>query len=581
MLSRLTSFRKNTSIMFINKQIALIGWNQSAKISKCPLITLNAARFISCRPFIYGQNFHSQNCNHKKEENNTNEVALSIFNRALHFEDKIALKDQFGLYTYSSLLQASIKLSKEYGENLQGKFGERVAFLCPNDSSYIFALWASWINGQIAVPLSPLHPESMLEYYVEDCSAQLLVTTSEYAPLLEPISSKEGIKLIVLDKSLRDDAVATEINNGSEVKMETCEPIISHQSFQLPNRFYDENDALIIYTSGSTGMPKGVVVSHRSLQTQIENMLTAWSWRASDCILHTLPLHHTHGIINALLCPLAAGAKSIHKQSVAVDLKFFFRLFMCGSAPLPVQIFDRWKTITGHAILERYGMTETGMTLTNPLQGERLSGRVGTPFPSVRVRLVNSNDGSTLSIGTSKSTKLLQKTKEDVVAGELQVQGENLFKQYFNKPDKTAEEFTSDGWFKTGDYAEYNTKSDSYAILGRTSVDIIKTGGYKVSAIHVETALRDHPDIDDLAIIGIPDFTWGQKVAAVIVPKQGIELDLIKLKEWTKAKLPPYEIPSVYKLVSKIPRNAMGKVNKRDLTKQLFPEGRMKGLQSQ
>ncbi|RZF44784.1 hypothetical protein LSTR_LSTR000736 [Laodelphax striatellus] len=620
------------SLLLMNKQTAVLRCKQNFNIFKYLFISFNSVRLKSIqRPIKHYHKFHS-NSNKKNEENSTNELALSIFSKALNLKDKVAVKDHHGLYTYSSLLQASLKLSKEYGEILQGRSGERVAFLCPNDSAYIFALWASWINGQIAVPLSPLHPQSMLEYFIDDSSARLLVTTDEYVARLEPISIKKGIKLVVLDNSLRDGVIkhTTGKREGKENDIEFkegCEAITPDQIFHLSKQFYNENDALIIYTSGSTGMPKGVVVSHRSLQTQIENMLSAWGWSHSDCILHTLPLHHTHGIINALLCPLAAGAKCIilpsfdakkvWNQFLQLDddvherINMFtgvptmyvklieeynesycktqymidfvravcvqkMRLFMCGSAPLPVQIFDRWKTITGHAILERYGMTETGMTLTNPLNGERLSGRVGTPFPSVRVRLVNSNDGSILSVGSSRITKLSKKTKEDVVTGELQVQGENVFKQYFNKPDKTAEEFTSDGWFKTGDYAEYDTKNNSYAILGRTSVDIIKTGGYKVSAIHVETSLRDHPDIDDLAIIGIPDFTWGQKVAAVIVPKPGIEIDLMKLKEWTKVKLPPYEIPSVYKVVSKIPRNAMGKVNKRDLAKELFPEGRMK-----
>lgn len=250
-----------------------------------------------------------------------------------------------------------------------------------------------------------------------------------------------------------------------------------------------------------------------------------------------------------------------------------------GSAPLPKPIFDRWEEITGHRLLERYGMTETGMVLSNPLEGQRIPGTHGTPLPGVEVRITknnknnnNNNDSDVLVQGTWHGSRILTNEK-GVLSGELQVKGDNVFREYWNKPDETKKEFTNDGWFKTGDTVQYDNRI--YSILGRSSVDIIKTGGFKVSALQVETAILGHPDIIDCAVVGLPDITWGQKVAAVVVAREGTEIILSQLREFGKKLLPEYAVPTVLKVVDKIPKNNMGKVNKPNLLAEVFPKNQI------
>lgn len=246
-----------------------------------------------------------------------------------------------------------------------------------------------------------------------------------------------------------------------------------------------------------------------------------------------------------------------------------------GSAPLPVPVFEEWERATGHRLLERFGMSEVGMVLSNPLQpqSDRRPGFVGTPLPAARVRVVRpAADGrrqEVLCEGDEKGTVLKVKDGQPTV-GHLQVKGPNVCMGYWRKPDATAKEFTADGWFKTGDTCEY--VDGSYKILGRTSVDIIKTGGYKVSAVQVETCLLGHPDIADCAVVGIADGTWGQKIAAVVRLNDGASLSLEDLRDWAREKLPPYSLPKVLRVLPQVPRNPMGKVNKKTLVAEVFPE---------
>jgi malonyl-CoA/methylmalonyl-CoA synthetase len=222
------------------------------------------------------------------------------------------------------------------------------------------------------------------------------------------------------------------------------------------------------------------------------------------------------------------------------------RLMVSGSAALPVQTLARWREITGHTLLERYGMTEIGMALSNPLHGERRAGSVGAPLPGVEVRLVD-EQGVAVADGTP---------------GEIEVRGGNVFLEYWGRPDATREAFR-DGWFRTGDVAVL--EGGAYRILGRTSVDIIKTGGYKVSALEIEEVLRTHPAIAECAVVGVADPEWGERVAAVVELQPGRELDLASLKGWAREQLAPYKIPRQLRVVAALPRNAMGKVTKPDI----------------
>ena len=352
---------------------------------------------------------------------------------------------------------------------------------------------------------------------------------------------------------------------------------------------------MMLYTSGTTGRPKGVVTTHANNEAQVRALVEAWGWGDHDHILLTLPLHHVHGIVNVLTCALWSGAvcqilpafdaRTVWERIGRGDLTLYMavptlykrlidaweaadeetrtrwsdgarklRLMVSGSAALPVPTLERWEEITGQRLLERYGMTEIGMGLSNPLHGERRPGHVGRPLPGVEVRLVD-DEGSPVPEGE---------------AGQIQVRGPGVFAEYWRRPGATAEAFTDDGWFKTGDRAVVN--DGAYRILGRESVDILKTGGEKVSALEIEDVLRTHPLVADCAVVGVPDSEWGERVcAAVVAAAGGAEIDAEALRTFAKERLAPYKVPKDVRVVADLPRNALGKVTK-PAVKELFGE---------
>ena len=225
------------------------------------------------------------------------------------------------------------------------------------------------------------------------------------------------------------------------------------------------------------------------------------------------------------------------------------RLMISGSAALPASVHEMWSTLTGQKLLERYGMTEIGMGLSNPYDGERRPGAVGHPLPGVEIRL-KAESGEMVTEGEQP--------------GEIQVRGPGVFNEYWNRPEITASSF-EDGWFRTGDIAVL--RDGYYHIMGRQSVDIIKSGGYKLSALEIEAALMDHPDIRECAVVGVPDETWGEAVAAAVVLETGKTLDIAALRNWCRDRLSHYRIPQQLLVVGQLPRNAMGKVTKPAVTK--------------
>jgi malonyl-CoA/methylmalonyl-CoA synthetase len=342
--------------------------------------------------------------------------------------------------------------------------------------------------------------------------------------------------------------------------------------------------AMILYTSGTTSRPKGVVATHANISAQITCLIDAWEWSPDDRILLCLPLHHVHGIINVLSSALWAGAtcdilprfdvNAVWQKIIDGGLSVFMavptvyaklisaweaaspdwrqlasqacsrlRVMVSGSAALPVSTLERWKQISGHTLLERYGMTEIGMALSNPYHGERIPGSVGTPLPNVQVQLVDEN-GTPVTAGTS---------------GEIEVRGPNVFSEYWGNPQATHEAFR-EGWFRTGDTAV--VENGDYRILGRTNIDILKTGGHKVSALEIEEVLRTHPAVAECAVVGVPDAEWGERIAAAIVLHEGEALDLPALRVWCKDHLAIHKVPSRLLVLEALPQNAMGKVTK-------------------
>ncbi|XP_068587204.1 malonate--CoA ligase ACSF3, mitochondrial isoform X1 [Cebidichthys violaceus] len=527
-----------------------------------------------------------------------------VFKRAPAFGDKLAIIDSSGGHSYKQLYRSSLGLAGRISTALNADFGglegKRVSFLCANDASYTVAQWAAWMSGGTAVPLYRKHPESELEYIISDSQSSLLVAGHPYAETLEPLAQRLGLPCLTLPSTSNLDT-----SDGADGQEKETGDITD----------WADRAAMIIYTSGTTGRPKGVLHTHRGLHAMVQCLVSEWAWSRDDVILHTLPLHHVHGIVNKLLCPLWVGATCVMlpefqpqkvwemllsskaplvnvfmavptiyskliqyydqhftqphvKDFVKAVCKERIRLMVSGSAALPLPTLQRWEEITGHTLLERYGMTEIGMALSNPLKGSRIPGAVGFPLPSVEVRIVMNNSSNTTIVeGNHRETQV--RPGLEGKEGELLVRGPSVFKEYWNKPQETTESFTDDGWFKTGDTAIY--KDGVYWIMGRSSVDIIKSGGYKISALEVERHLLAHPDIIDVAVIGAPDATWGQKVTAVVQLKNGQTMTLPELKTWAREHMAPYTIPTGLVLVEEVPRNQMGKVNKKDLLRHFFP----------
>jgi malonyl-CoA/methylmalonyl-CoA synthetase len=321
----------------------------------------------------------------------------------------------------------------------------------------------------------------------------------------------------------------------------------------------------------------------------------AWGWSADDHILNVLPLHHVHGIINAMACALWSGAtceilprwnaKLVWNRLGSGDLTLFMgvptiyasligewegmsaerqaalsegvarlRLMVCGSDALPVATLERWKDISSHTLLERYGMTEIGMALSNPLVGERVPGHVGTPLPGVEVRLVE------MSLDEETSEHTHGAPVSPGKAGEIQVRGPSVFREYWGRPDSTREVFDQEGWFCSGDVA--SVEDGQYRIWGRASQDIIITGGENVSAREVEQVLALHPDVERCAVVGIRDPKWGKAVSAAVIAKDGAQITRDSLREWARDRLAPYKLPQRVITLDVLPTNAMGKVVK-------------------
>jgi malonyl-CoA/methylmalonyl-CoA synthetase len=487
-------------------------------------------------------------------------IDLPLIARARTHPARTAVISAEGAFSYDDLLDASARVAAALLNGEPDLREARVAFRAPPGWHYVAAQWGIWRAGGIAVPLALSHPPAELEYVIQDADAAVVLAHPELVERVRPIAEREGLRFL------------------------TIEEAVAAKPAPLP-AVAEQRRAMMVYTSGTTGRPKGVVTTHASLRAQVESLIEAWEWTADDRIPLILPLHHVHGIVNVLTCALWAGATcemlpnfdadAVWSRIEQGDLTLFMavptiyhrliaaweeatperqrrmsegcnrmRLMVSGSAALPVQTLERWREISGHTLLERYGMTEIGMALSNPLRGECRPGFVGVPLPGVEVRLVD-EEGQEVEPGSP---------------GEIEVRGPNVFLEYWRRPEATAEAFREGGWFRTGDVAV--VEEGYYRILGRRSVDIIKTGGYKVSALEIEEVLRTHPAIAECAVVGVEDPDWGERICVAVELRADAELSLVELQEWARERLAPYKLPRDLRSIPALPRNAMGKVMK-------------------
>jgi malonyl-CoA/methylmalonyl-CoA synthetase len=486
-------------------------------------------------------------------------LSLELVRRAEEHGTRPALLAPEGLFRYDQLLATSAAAATRLLAGRDDLAGARVCYLVPPGWTYTTVQWAVWRAGGLGVPLATSHPEAELAYVLGDAEPEAVVAHPGLADRVRGIASERGIPLLETPALLRDGA-----------------------SGELPD--VDEGrPALMLYTSGTTGRPKGVVLNHANLRAQVESLSEAWGWSGNDHILLHLPLHHVHGIVNVLTCALWNGALcevlprfnaiDVWERLARGDTTLYMavptvyrrlidawnradtedraawasgarscRLMVSGSAALPVPTLERWERITGQRLLERYGMTEIGMGLSNPLDGERRAGFVGTPLPGVEVRLVD-DDERPVAAGTP---------------GHIQVRGPGVFSEYWRRPEDTAAAFDDDGWFRTGDQAV--VEDGSYRILGRSSVDILKTGGEKISALEIEDVLRSHEAVADCAVVGVTDDEWGERVCAALVLAGDVAPEVIR--SFARERLAPYKVPKDFLVVDDLPRNAMGKVTK-------------------
>ena len=495
---------------------------------------------------------------------------LQFFEQAKKHLTNDAIIHDGVIYKYKQLIANAEKFSGILLNNTPDLNQARVAFMVPPGIDYVKTLWAIWIAGGVAVPLCITHPLPSLEYVLDDTQSSILVVSKEFKEVVAPYLQKSTISVIVIEEI-----------NDQQLAFPELLPSIDKQ-----------RNALILYTSGTTNKPKGVVTTHINIEAQISTLINAWAWSSNDRITCVLPLHHVHGIINVVGCSLWAGATcyftagfspklifelieqdklnvfmavptiyykliayietlAMNEQNSLRESMKKFRLMVCGSAALPVSVMDKWVQISGHKLLERYGMTELGMAISNPYHGDRKAGYVGIPLPGVQIKLADENHVQV----------------EDQMPGEIMVKGANVFKEYWQRPEATQASFTNDGWFKTGDIAVI--ENGYYRIMGRQSVDIIKSGGYKISALEIEEVLRTNEMILDCAVVGIDDDEWGELIVAAIVLKPDFinEFNDKKVSDWIVNYIASYKKPRRYLILNDLPRNAMGKVVKNDIKK--------------
>ncbi|HTD75420.1 MAG TPA: AMP-binding protein [Steroidobacteraceae bacterium] len=442
--------------------------------------------------------------------------------------------------------------------------GDRIAAQIDKSAEAVFLYVACLRMGAVFVPINVANTRNEVEYFLRDSQPRVAIFRPEERSLIEPQARAAGIAYI---DTLGADAQGSLLQRARE----------SHPEFKLSHTPEPNSIAAIVYTSGTTGRSKGAMLTRANLASNAAVLAEAWRFSSDDVLLHTLPLFHIHGLFVAINTVLASGSSLLllPKFDAALTLEHLpratvymgvpthytrllqqdnlnkqttstVRLFVSGSAPLLAETHREFQQRTGHVILERYGMSETMMNTSNPYEGVRLPGSVGPPLQGVAMRVANSETGEV-------------EPAPDVI-GTLQVKGPNVFAGYWRDEQKTRSEFTTDGWFKTGDVGRIDQNGYVH-IVGRAK-DLVISGGYNVYPKEVESELDAVEGVLESAVFGVPHPDFGEGVTAVVVAKPGAVLSEQSIVESVKARLARYKVPKRILLVDELPRNTMGKVQK-------------------
>lgn len=490
---------------------------------------------------------------------------FSYVQRAASSPERVLLETDTGLtYRWQDLFDNTARLANLLCE-AGAQPGDRVAVQVEKSPQALFLYLACLRAGLVYLPLNTAYQRSELTYFLRDAQPSVVVCRSELAGEVHALADATPT-IFTLDAEGR----------GSLTDAALARPVRFDTVDVAPHTL-----ASIIYTSGTTGRSKGAMVTHENLVSNAQVLIEQWRFTSDDVLLHALPIFHIHGLFVANHCALLSGARmlwharfdadaiiaQLPRASVLMGVPTFYtrlldrpglnrdacatmRLFVSGSAPLLTETFAAFEARTGQRILERYGMSEAGMIASNPYAGERRAGTVGLPLPGNDVRVADEGDRP-LATGE---------------IGGIQIRGRNVFKGYWRMPEKTHEEFTADGWFRTGDVGRFDERG-YLSIVGRAK-DLIITGGYNVYPKEIEQVLDDLPGVAESAVIGVPHKDFGEAVTAVVVAKPGVQLREADLLATLKQELANYKVPKRIVVVADLPRNAMGKVQKNVLRQQ-------------